>query len=360
MTCQKCLRALLLLWLALVSGFATAQVNSDFNVTVNPGPSAPTTVFPGEPTALRITLINNSTANPITGVNYNGGFSTLGSAGLVIDDGFSGLTGDCSAGTLTVTPGQPTIVVSGVEIPARQDGVAGSGECYVDLSVRAFTTDGGSTTLNLEVAAGDVDSDQGTNATGGPQAITVQAVSRPTMSKAFSANNLLVLNGATRTLAITINNPDNNIDLTDVGLTDVFPISGAGGAAIEPTGTAATGTCISGGGTADLTSGAAAQVAVSDVTVPAGGSCTVLVEVQARQTNGQYQVTPTNTINASSFTSREGVIPAANATAGVRVRSPLGITKNFNPTVLSIRSINGVSGVAGRPESGRGGRRSWM
>ena len=122
------------------------------------------------------------------------------------------------------------------------------GECYVDLSVRAFTTDGGSTTLNLEVAAGDVDSDQGTNATGGPQAITVQAVSRPTMSKAFSANNLLVLNGATRTLAITINNPDNNIDLTDVGLTDVFPISGAGGAAIEPTGTAATGTCISGGG----------------------------------------------------------------------------------------------------------------
>ena len=221
-TCQKCLRALLLLWLALVSGFATAQVNSDFNVTVNPGPSAPTTVFPGEPTALRITLINNSTANPITGVNYNGGFSTLGSAGLVIDDGFSGLTGDCSAGTLTVTPGQPTIVVSGVEIPARQDGVAGSGECYVDLSVRAFTTDGGSTTLNLEVAAGDVDSDQGTNATGGPQAITVQAVSRPTMSKAFSANNLLVLNGATRTLAITINNPDNNIDLTDVGLTDVF------------------------------------------------------------------------------------------------------------------------------------------
>ena len=27
---------------------------------------------------------------------------------------------------------------------------------------------------------------------------------------------------------------------------------------------------------------------------------------------------------------------------------------------LSIRSINGVSGVTGRPESGRGGRRSWM
>ena len=26
----------------------------------------------------------------------------------------------------------------------------------------------------------------------------------------------------------------------------------------------------------------------------------------------------------------------------------------------SIRSINGVSGVAGRPESGRGGMRSWM
>ncbi|MFK8042621.1 beta strand repeat-containing protein, partial [Congregibacter sp.] len=329
----------------LVSSLAWSQ-NPDFNVTVNTGPVAPnsTTVFPGELTSLRVTLSNNSIVNAITGVSFNGAFQTFGTAGLVIGEGASALTGSCGTGTLTVTPGSSSILVSGVDIPARIDGVAGSGECYVDLSTRAFSTDGASTTLNLEVAAGGVNSDQGVNATGGPQAITVRAVERPTVSKAFSSNNILVLGGNTRTLTITINNPDGNVGLDDVALTDVFPDSGRPdaaltGAVIEPTGTPATGTCVAGGGTVVLTQGAAAQVAISGVSVAAGGSCTVEVEVRARQTDGQYQVTPSNVIQASSFSSLQGVTPANNASASTRVRSPLAVSKSFNPSVLASGTV---------------------
>ena len=40
--------------------------------------------------------------------------------------------------------------------------------------------------------------------------------------------------------------------------------------------------------------------------------------------------------------------------------TPHGPNNLFELITKSIRSINGVSGVTGRPESGRGGRRSWM
>jgi uncharacterized repeat protein (TIGR01451 family) len=330
-------RAAAALCLLLVSAGASAQLNPDFNVTVNTGPVAPNgdTVFPGEATSLRVTLSNNSLLTPLTNVAYSGAFQVVAGAGLLVN-GPSSISGDpgCTGGTLTTTPGQPDIVLSGLTVPVRQDGVAGSGECYIDLPVRAFTTSGASTTVNLQVAPGDVTSDQGANATGGPQAITVRAVQRPSMAKALTPNNLLVLNGDTRTLRITLSNPDSNIDLTEVALSDVFPTSG-GSAVLEPTGTPATGTCVDGGATVITTAGAAARVDISDVTIPAAGSCTVDVEVRARQTDGNYEVTAQNRIEASSFSSREGPVPASDATRDVRVRSPLALTKSFNPGVLA-------------------------
>lgn len=334
---SRTVRHVALLVVGIFFSSQTLAQNPDFSVTVNPGFVAPnaTTVFPGELTSLRITLANNSTTNGITNAAFSGAMQTLANAGLVVGEGVSTLSGACIGGTLTVSSGSPSVAFAGVGIPPRDPLVAGSGSCFVDLSVRAFTTDGASTTLSLEVPAGAVTADQGSNATGGPQAITVRSVARPTISKGFSQNNLLVLGGTPRTLTITVNNPDENIDLSSVALTDVFPTSGGGGAAFEPTGTLATGTCIANGGSAALTQGASAQVAISGASVPSGGSCTVEVEVRARQTDGQYEITPTNTIAASSFSSLEGVTPVADATAAALVRSPLSIGKAFNPTVLA-------------------------
>ncbi|MEZ5502365.1 MAG: hypothetical protein R3E50_06790 [Halioglobus sp.] len=338
-----------LLGLAL-SGSALAQ-NTDFNVTVNTGPVPPNsaTVYPGQATSLRITLSNNSTSIPLTGVGYSKPLPTNAVNGLLVN-GASAINGDpgCVGGTLTTSAGQPGISLSGLTVPARQIGVAGSGECYLDIPVVAYSTDGNSTSLSYSVNAGEVSSNQGTNNTGGPQAITVRAVQRPTWSKNFfngnSANNVLVLGGATRTLRITLNNPDPNVSLTGVSFTDVFPTSGAivgqlGGAIMEPTGTAATGTC---GGTVVLTQGSAAQVAVSNVSLAAGASCTVNVEVRGRQTNGVYNRQLNNTIAASNFVSAQGLRPASNATRAVQVRSPLAVAKAFNPGIVASGQANNL------------------
>ncbi len=323
----------------LLSGAAGAQ-NADFNVTVNTGATPPNsdTVYPGQSTSLRITLSNNSTTIPLTGVSFSKPLPTNAINGLLVN-GASAINGDagCSGGTLSTSPGLPGISLAGLTVPARQLGVPGSGECYLDIPIAAYSTNGAATSLSYALNAGEVSSNQGTNATGGPQAITVRAVQRPTWSKSFTPDNVMVIGGAARTLTITLTNPDPNITLTGVSFTDVFPVSGAGGAVIEPTGAAASGTC---GGTTALTQGAAAQVAVSNVSLAPGASCTVNVQVRARQNNGVYNRTLTNTIPASGFTSTEGLRPAADATRALQARSPLAVTKDFNPQIVAAGQAN--------------------
>lgn len=313
---------------------AVAQL-ADFNVTVNTGPVPPNndTVYPGETTSIRITLSNNSTINPITGVNFSKALPTNVTNGLIVD-GASSISGDagCVGGTLTTTAGAAGISLSGLTIPTRVLGVPGSGECYLDIPIAAFSTDGAATSLSYALNAMEVDSDQGSNATGGPQAFTVRSSSPPTWSKSFTSNNIHVIGGATRTLVITLENNDPNVPLNNVSFTDVFPTAGAAGATIEPTGTPASGTC---GGTVVLTQGAAAQVAVSGVNIPVSSSCTIEVETQARHSNGVYNQSNTNTLPASGFTSDEGLRPAADATSQVRARSPLAVQKAFTPSIVA-------------------------
>ncbi|MEM1411885.1 MAG: hypothetical protein AAGH19_05945, partial [Pseudomonadota bacterium] len=323
----------------LAAPLANAQLNPAFSVTLNTGPTPPnsSTVFPGEPTSLRVTLVNGSTTpgDNITGINFSGALQTAASAGLVID-GPSSISGLGCANleniVLETTEGEPDILLENLTILPTEAGVAGSGECYVDLPIRAFSLNGASTSLNLQIDPGEVGSDQGGNSSGGPQAITVRGVQRPTISKRFS-NGTAIVGGESRTLTITISNPDNNIDLTEVALIDRFPT--ADGAIIEPSGAAATGSCVSGGATVTLIQGSEAAVEVSGATVAAGESCTVIVPVQGRQTNGVFRQSGTNTILADSFSSREGPTPAADASAGIAARSPLAVQKSFSPAVLA-------------------------
>lgn len=317
--------------------------NPNFSVTVNTGPIPPNsnTVYPGELTSIRITLANNSTLASIENTAFNKPLPTSATGGLVIS-GSGTLSGaGCTGGVLSTADGQPGVTLGGLTIPARIDGVPGSGECYIDLPVVAWSSDGAATSHSYSLEAGEVSSDSGSNASGGPQAITVRPVSRPTWSKSFSGAPL-VLGGDPGILTIRINNPDSHVALSDFSFTDIFPSAGPGGALFEPTGTPATGSCVTAPVNAQVTlqPGPAAQVAVSAGTLPASGSCTVQVEVQARHTNDAFRQNTTNVIDADSFDSREGVRPAADANARVQVRSPLSVTKNFseNPVASGVPS----------------------
>lgn len=297
---------------------AVAQVtNNNFSVAVNTGPVAPNsdTVYPGQETSLRITLTNSSTVNPISNVNFSKALPDNGTGGLRVS-GVATISGDpgCVGGTLTTAVGAGDIELVGLTIPVHDAGVPGSGQCFLDIPIEAYS-DGASASFSYTLGAGEVDSDSGDNVTGGSQAYTVLSASRPTWSKGFPAGNgLAILGGSPTTLRIQVNNPDENVSLTNFSFEDVFPTSGVNGAVIEPTGTPATGTCVAPpvNAAVTLSTGAAAGVAVSGGTLAPSSSCTIEVEVRARHTNGSYQLTATNSIPASGFSSDEGLAPASN------------------------------------------------
>lgn len=325
------------LLLSLASNSVYAAPNSDFAVTTNTGltPLNLATIYPGEATSLRITLRNGSTVTPITGVNFVAALPTTAVGGLRVNGAVSSSCG----GTLTTVIGEPDIALSNLIIPVKDDNIPSSGECYLDIPITAWSSDGNSTSHSFGLSVGSVFSDNGENSSGGPQAITVRGTARPTWAKGFLTSPVF-LGGATSTLRITVTNPNSAVpmSLTNFGFTDIFPTAaaGVGGAVIEPTGAPATGTCVAAPVNANvvLTSGAAAQVAVSGGTL-AASSCTIDIPIQARHTAGAFEINSANTILASSFTSNEGLQPSSNTSADIIVRSPLAVTKSFANNVIA-------------------------
>ena len=85
-----------------------------------------------------------------------------------------------------------------------------------------------------------------------------------------------------------------------------------------------------------------------------------------RERFNQMQATVSAEVRASDAIQREAEIERRVAIEVEAQTQPVVSEKTLDDTFEaeivspSIRSINGVSGVAGRTESGRGGRRSWM
>ena len=319
------------------SALAQTPQNPDFNVTVNTGPTPPNadTVYPGQPTSLRITLSNNSTVQPLTNVNFAKPLPG-GTAGLLVSGATTISGAGCSGGSLVTAVGQAGISLANLTVPVLDENVAGSGECYLDIPIVAYSITGASTSLSYALNAGEVGSDQGFNATGGPQAITLRPVARPTWSKTVVGGQVVTLGGTAKILRITVQNPDSNVGLTDIRFSDPMPASGAAGAIIEPTGAAATGSCVtSQGAVVALTGGAAASIGVTGLDLPPLASCSIDVPVQARHTGGNYDVTVANRIPAVGFTSDQGLRPASDAVTNVTARSPLAVGKAFAPGIIA-------------------------
>lgn len=318
---------------------AWAAQNSGFLISINNTPLSSTTIKPGQSTSLRIALTNNTVAD-FTGVGFSKALPSGATGGLVINgtpvisEGPNTVGGTCSAGALTTTIGSASLTLSGLTVPAK-DG-SNPGICYIDIPVTATSTDGSSTSYTYSLAAGEVTMSGGdSNGTGGSQSFTVLATSRPTWSKSFSTSSA-TLGGADVNLVFNIANPSTGVPLTGVNFTDVFPVFGGNGSIIEPTGTGVTTSNCGASPNVVTTSGAASQVAVSDVSIATGATCTITVPVKARQTSGQYQLlNQTNTVSASGFDSDQGLRPASDASANITVKSPLSISKWSSATYVA-------------------------
>lgn len=332
------------LWLARVGvaaallsagSAAWAAQNPDFSVGVNNKPGSSASIAPGETTIVRFTLTNSSAAD-FTGVQFSNlnPVTTPNVAGntLVSLNGTSEVSGSAGcAGTVTVNSGSGAISLAGMTVPAQVGGVAGV--CFIDIPVKALSATGSAFTVGYPMVEGAVAMAGGdTNGTAASQNFTVTPVSPPTWSKSF-ASETAVLGGGTVNLTLTVTNPAGGVDLTGVAFKDVFPVAGAAGAVIEPVsvGPITPFGCVAPNNVA-LTPGNAAEVSISNMSVPKGTSCSVTVAVRARHTNSSYQLSnQTNSLLTTSFSSAQGLKPAANDTAPITVRSPLQVTKSANP-----------------------------
>ncbi|MGH1403812.1 MAG: SdrD B-like domain-containing protein [Alphaproteobacteria bacterium] len=305
----------------------------------------PTSINPGETTQLEITLSNNNTAAAITGVAFSNLLPGTLPDGLRISGVASYNCTDPSVpststgvGTLTAVDGTQTISLTGGVIPARDAGSSTDGTCTIIIPVTAGSSNGASATYNYEIVNGAVTGNDGgavANSGAVNQSVNVLSIPLPTIDKSFGSSTL-ILGGNATTLTITIGNT-SVVDLPNVNVTDTFPLLGGTPLIQVATPTNATTTC-TGGGTPATFSPVAGGVSVSatGATVAAGETCTITVDVEARQTNGLYQTGfVNNTINGTTdFSNDLGLIPS-NASAQVRTRSPLRVDKSFNNAAIA-------------------------
>ena len=110
------------------SALAQTPQNPDFNVTVNTGPTPPNadTVYPGQPTSLRITLSNNSTVQPLTNVNFAKPLPG-GTAGLLVKWRHYHQRGGLQRWFTGDRRGQAGISLANLTVPVLDENVAGSG-----------------------------------------------------------------------------------------------------------------------------------------------------------------------------------------------------------------------------------------
>ena len=151
-----------------------------------------------------------------------------------------------------------------------------------------------------------------------PAPATLEVRSPVTIAKAFNANSVAL--GASSTLTITLTNP-NTVALTGAALLDALPTNVT--VALTPN---ASTTCAGGVVTAPVS---ATSVQLTGGTIPAGGSCTIKVDVLSNIA-GTYL----NTIPAGALATTSGVTNAAPASDTLKVINPPSVSKQFAPTSI--------------------------
>jgi uncharacterized repeat protein (TIGR01451 family) len=216
----------------------------------------PAAMRPGEPSTLTITLRN-----------FTGTVATL--TAPLIDILPSGVkvagipkaSTTCVGGVVTALPGGLTVILTGGSIPAN-------GSCNVRVDVIAP-----SGSYSNSLAAGALQTSNGNNAASAAAPLIVKTFP-PVLTKSFSP---VVINaGGVSTLTITLKNPPNWVATLTAPLTDTLP-SGVKVAGIPNAST----TCGGPGLLLPVLSGDTAVTLKLGSTIPAGGSCTVKVDVTA-------------------------------------------------------------------------------
>lgn len=323
---------------------AAADLTTSVTIDTNGGNLA--TVYPGQQTALKITLSNSNDSSSVTAVAFNSVLPAGYPNGLKIsatatyecaDPSTVPVTVNAGVGTLTATLNDQTISLSGGVIPARDNSI--DGICTIIIPVVAGTSSGGSATYTYQIADQAVSGsdDTGTVRNSGQvsQAVNILGLNKPAITKNFNASTLRLGDNATP-LTITLSN-NNPVAIENFSITDTFPTITTYGATVQVAATpAATATCTSGAN--PVFAPLAGDVSVSATgTIPANGSCTLRVDTEARTSGAAYDTgNKTNRIDKDTdFSNDLGIAAESDATDNIRVLSPLTVSKSFANSAIS-------------------------
>ncbi|RKR91414.1 uncharacterized protein DUF3494 [Micromonospora pisi] len=270
-----------------------------------------TTIPADGTTSLSFTINNPNPSTPLTGV----GFVDNLPAGLVVATP-NGLTGSCGGGTITATAGGTSISLTGATLPA-------GGTCTFSVNVTGTTS---GTKVNT---SGPVDSNESGPGIPAAASVTVRAAAAPTIAKAF-ADGTIAVDGTT-SLGFTLTNPNPGTPLTGVSFVDNLPAG-----LVVSTPSAAQTNCAS--ATIVATPGSS-SISLFGATLPAGGSCTVSVNVTATSTGTKVNTT----LPVTSVESGPG--SPASATLTVR-KGTLPVTGSRNSTYVTVALTMIVLGIA--------------
>lgn len=323
--------------LALMMGLLPMSAFAALTASVTTTDSAP--FYPGEVRTLRITLSNNATV-PVNNTAFDNllpgtlpnGLKIAGTATSNCSDG------NAFVGTITAITGTQQIKLDGGVIPAATTDPAVDGSCTIDIPVTAGTSNGSAASYDYQLGSGAVTGTESgvsiANSGQVTQTFGVRPLAQPGITKSF-ANSNLVLGGAATALTVTVSNT-NPVPIDSFNIADAFPQLGGNSIIKVATPLVANATCTS-GPSPTITAVAGATTVSGSGTLPASGSCTFTVNVEANQTNGAYSTgAQTNRINRSTdFTNSVGIPASADATANVTVLSPLRVSKAFSASALS-------------------------
>jgi len=304
-----------------VTNASQAQANLNVQAVGISKSFSPTTVLAGEISTLTITL-RNPTGAPYTGVALD---DVMPGAALYVT---GTPTTTCAGGAVSIATtnrANDTVRLTGATVPSGT--VASPGTCTITAEITSPDTTLNSSHLN-DIPAGALSSDVPgfTNVLPASATLNVQALSIGVV-KTFSPSSFQ--QNGTSTLTVTLQNPSNSV-VHVTQLIDSLPTG------LVPNPATAATNCANGQAVAVVGSPSTltlsgldangAQIPAGTIAVP--GTCTFSVQVTAAS-NATY----TNTINANSISTVEGLTNLSIASRSVTVyQTGLGLsgTKSFS------------------------------
>lgn len=215
-----------------------------------------------------------------------------------------------------------------------------------DLAYNETTSLSFDVTVNPDIPAGTVLTNTagisyrgqtlGTTFSTSSAAVSMPVITAPQVSKTLAPNPVNV-NGSS-TLKIVVSNPSSNpAAMTGVNFTDSYPAGMVNSATPTPTLN-----CTAGAVPGSLTGGVAGggDIGLTSTSIPAGGSCTVTVNVTSA-TAGNY----TNSVSVESANAGS----SAPASATLSIGTPAVVLKSFSPAVIQSGGTSTVSFLLSNP-----------